>query len=238
MADETKTQAEAAVEAPAKVVEAVAETVEKISEDNAKAVKAASDGARRKTKAVATKAAKSVRRAKPKARKRTAKPAAAKIERTKTMTIDTAKLFAFDAMPGTEKFQTLFADAGERSQEFVAKSQKAAEEFGEIAKANVEALAEAGRIAASGARTIGQEVLASGRESVEQASAAVKTLAEAKSPTEFFQLQSEIARASFDRAVAETSKLTEQLVKLAGETVQPLSNRASLNVERFNDITA
>jgi phasin family protein len=80
--------------------------------------------------------------------------------------------------------------------------------------------------------------LASGRESVEQASAAVKTLAEAKSPTEFFQLQSELARASFVRAVAETSKLTEQLVKLAGEAVQPLSTRASLNAERLNDIAA
>jgi phasin family protein len=66
----------------------------------------------------------------------------------------------------------------------------------------------------------------------------VKTLAEAKSPTEFFQLQSELARASFDRAVAETSKLTEQFVKLAGEAVQPLSNRASLNAERINELAA
>ena len=113
----------------------------------------------------------------------------------------------------------MFADAGERSQEIVRKSQKAAEELAEIAKANVEALTEAGRIAASGARTIGQDAIASGRQGIEQASAAVKTLAEAKSPTEFFQLQSELARASFDRAVAEGSKLTEQLVKLAGEAV-------------------
>ena len=154
------------------------------------------------------------------------------------MNFDTTKLFAFDALPGADKFQTLFADAGERGQELVAKSQKAAEELAELAKANVEALAEAGRIATAGARTIGQDALASGRSSLEQASAAVKSLAEAKSPTEFFQLQSEIARASFDRAVAEGSKLTEQFVKLAGEAVQPLSTRASLNAERFNEIAA
>jgi phasin family protein len=242
MADETKIDAKAAAEAPAKVIDAVAETAQKAVQDSGKAVKAARAPTRRKAKkiAVAPKAAKASARKASKARraKPARKPATPRIERIKTMTIDTSKLFAFDALPGADKFQTLFADAGERSQEIVRKSQKAAEELAEITKANVEAIAEAGRIAAAGARTIGQDVLASGRQSVEQASAAVKTLADVKSPTEFFQLQSELARASFDRAVAETSKLTEQLVKLAGETVQPLSNRASLTAERFNEIAA
>jgi phasin family protein len=175
-----------------------------------------------------------------KARRPAARKAAGpRIERTKTMTNDINKLFTnFDVLPGADKFQAMFAEAGERSQEIVRKSQKAAEELAEIAKANVEALTEAGRIATSGARTIGQDALASSREGIEQATAAVKTLAEAKSPTEFFQLQSELARASFDRAVAEGSKLTEQLVKLAGEAVQPLSTRASLNAERLNEIAA
>ena len=236
MTDETKIEAKAAAEAPAKVVEAIVETAEKAVAKTAKAVKAP----RAKTKKVEAKAKKTVsRRARPARRtKRAAKPAARKIERTKTMTNDLNKLFAFDALPGADKFQTLFADAGERGQEIVRKSQKAAEELAELAKANVEALAEAGRIATAGARTLGQDALASGRQSIEQASTAVKTLAEAKSPTEFFQLQSELARASFDRVVAEGSKFTEQLVKLAGEAVQPLSTRASLNAERLNDIAA
>jgi phasin family protein len=154
------------------------------------------------------------------------------------MTFDATKLFNIDALPGADKFQTLFAGAGERSQEIVRKSQKAAEDLAEITKANVEALTEAGRIAVTGARTIGQDAIASGRVGIEQASAAVKTLTEAKSPTEFFQLQSELVRASFDRAVAEGSKLTEQFVKLAGEAVQPLSTRASLNAERINELAA
>ena len=167
------------------------------------------------------------------------KPAGPRIERTNTMTFDATKMFTqFDALPGADKFQTLFAEAGERGQDLVRKSQKAAEQLAEIAKANVEALTEAGRIATSGARTIGQDALANSRTGIEQATAAVKTLAEAKSPTEFFQLQSELLRTSFDRAVADGSKLTEQLVKLAGETVQPLSTRASLNAERINELTA
>ena len=239
MVDQNKSDAQTAAEAPAKVADAVVKAADKVVENNAKAVKAA----RAKSRRAATKTAKATarratsRRAKPSI-KRAAKRAAPKIERTQTMNFDAAKLFNVEALPGADKFQTLFADAGERSQEIVRKSQKAAGDFAEIAKANVEALTEAGRIAASGARTIGQDVLASGRQGIEQASAAVKTLAEAKSPTEFFQLQSELARASFDRAVAEGSKLTEQLVKLAGEAVQPLSTRASLNAERINELAA
>ena len=238
MADETKIEA-AVIEAPAKVVDAIAETAEKAVEAAAKAVRAAPKARRARKTAPKAEVKKIAARRVKKARRPAARKAAApRIERTKTMTFDATKLFTVDTLPGAEKFQALFAEAGERSQEIVRKSQKAAEELAQIAKANVEALAEAGRIATAGARTIGQDILANGRENVEQASAAVKSLTEAKSPTEFFQLQSELARASFDRAVAEGSKLTEQFVKLAGEAVQPLSTRASLNAERFNEIAA
>ena len=47
-----------------------------------------------------------------------------------------------------------------------------------------------------------------------------------------------MVRASFDRMVAEGSKITEQMVKLAGEAAQPLSSRASINAEKFNELTA
>ena len=86
--------------------------------------------------------------------------------------------------------------------------------------------------------TIGQEAVTSSRDGFEQAADAIRSLAEAKSPTEYLQLQSEMARASFDRAVAESSRLTESLVKLAGEAFQPLSNRATANAERFNTLVA
>jgi phasin family protein len=99
-------------------------------------------------------------------------------------------------------------------------------------------MVEASRVATEGARSIGQDVVATGRDGVEQAADAIRSLAEAKSPTEYLQLQSEFARASFDRAVAESSKLTESLVKLAGEAFQPISNRATANAERFNTLVA
>ena len=151
----------------------------------------------------------------------------------------TKNLFnGFDAVPAFAPFQSIFADANERSQELAKRSQKVAEELADLARANVEAVVEAGRVAAQGARSIGQEAVSSSRDGFEQAAGAIRSLAEAKSPTEYLQLQGDFARASFDRVVAESSRLTESLVKLAGEAFQPLSSRASANAERFNTLVA
>ena len=214
MADETKVEAEAAAEAPAKVAEAIADTVETIAKESAKVA--------RKTRAATA---------------RQVKREAVAQKRIETVT-NTNFFTGFDAVPAFAPFQSFFGDANERGQDFVKKSQKVAEELADLARANVEAVVEAGRVAAEGARSIGQDIVAKQRDSVEQAADAIRSLAEAKSPTEYLQLQGEFARSQFDRAVAETSKLTESLVKLAGEAFQPLSNRATANAERFNTLVA
>lgn len=142
------------------------------------------------------------------------------------------------AMPGADKLQGLFGEAGERGQQLVEKSHKAAGEMVELTRANVEALVESSKIAAAGAQTLGQEALARTRENLEQVAAQAKTLTEAGSPTEFFQLQSEIARTQFDKMIAESSRLAESMVKLAGEAFQPMSTRAALNAEKLNELSA
>ena len=240
MADQTKAQAEAAAEAPATVAKAVADTTTKVVEETAKAQKNARARSKRRVKK-AEAATRTVRRTARKAQRRTAaKPAvAAANERNSTVNFDPSTFFqGFATLPGAVPFQSLFAEASERGQDTARRSQKAAEDLVEITRANVEALIDAGRIAAEGSRSIAQDIVAKSRESVEQTADIVRSLAEAKSPTEFVQLQSEFARASFDRAVSESSRLTESLVKLAGEAIQPISNRATANAERLNEIVA
>jgi len=246
MADETKVEAQAAAEAPAKVAETVANTVETIAKDNAKVAKRtrAATVRRVKREAVAEKAV--TRRTARKTRKtrktrtaaRKTAPKAARAAQKRIETVTNNFFNGFEAVPAFAPLQTIFADANERGQEFAKRGQKIAEELADLARANVEAIVEAGRVATEGARSIGQGVVAKQRDGVEQAADAIRSLAEAKSPTEYLQLQGEFARASFDRAVAETSKLTESLVKLAGEAFQPLSNRATANAERFNTLVA
>ena len=241
MANENQVQAEAAAEAPAKVAEAIAETVVKESAKVAKRTRA-SAARRVKREAAAEKAAvrrstrRTTRKTRTAARKTAPKTFRAAQERIDTVTNNFFN--GFESVPAFAPFQSFFADANERGQEFVQRGQKVAEELADLARANVEAIVEAGRVASEGARSIGQDVVASSRDGVEKTADAIRSLAEAKSPTEYLQLQSEFARASFDRAVAESSKLTESLVKLAGEAFQPLSNRATANAERFNTLVA
>jgi phasin family protein len=246
MADEAKVEApvtaKAAAEAPAKVAETVAETIETVAKESAKVAKrtraATARKARRQaeeTKAAVRRTARTTRKTRTAARK--AAPKAARVAQQRIENV-TKNAFNFDAVPAFAPFQNIFAEANERGQDLVKRSQKVAEELADLARANVEAVVEAGRVATEGARTIGQDVVAKQRDGFEQAADAIRSLAEAKSPTEYLQLQGDFARASFDRAVAETSKLTESLVKLAGEAFQPLSNRASANAERFNTLVA
>ena len=241
MADEVKLATEAAAEAPAKVLETVAEVAETLVQETAKTARRERAATARRVKGVTavekkvnSKRGKVARR---KTRTAARKNAVAAKERIKTVT-NTNFFNGFEAVPAFASFQSLFADAGERGQELVKKSQKVAEELADLARANVEAVVEASRVTAEGVRAIGQEAVTSSRDGFEQAADAIRSLAEAKSPTEYLQLQGEIARASFDRAVAESSRLTESLVKLAGEAFQPLSNRASANAERFNTLVA
>jgi len=241
MADETQVEAKAAAEAPAKVATAVADTAATLVKESAKVAKRTRATTARRVKREAAASAKpTTRRSKIARRKtRTAARKTAATAQKRNETVTNKNFFnGFEAIPAFAPFQSLFADAGERSQDLVKKSQKVAEQLADLTRANVEAIVESSRVAAEGARSIGQGVVASSRDGVEQTADAIRSLAEAKSPTEYLQLQSEFARSSFDRAVAETSKLTESLVKLAGEAFQPLSNRASATAERFNTLVA
>jgi len=239
MADETQVEAQAAAEAPAKVVQAVAETAATTARDSAKTAKRTrtASGRRAKAEKISPKTAPR-RRAKARRNTRTAARKTAAAQKRISNVTNNNLFSSFEAVPSFAPFQSLFAEANERGQEAVKRSQKVAEELADLARANVEALVESGRVAAEGARSIGQDVVATSRDGVEQAADAIRSLAEAKSPTEYLQLQGEFARASFDRFVAEGAKLTESMVKVAGEAFQPLSNRATANAERFNTLVA
>ncbi len=153
-------------------------------------------------------------------------PAAPKKESIMATTID-------NVTNTTAKAQAFFTDASERAKGAVAKSSKLFEEAGAFGKGNVEALVESSKIAAKGFETMGQDAAEFGRKQFEEATAAFKTLATVKSPTEFLKLQSDFVRSSFDALVAETSRSTETALKLAGEVAQPISNRFAVAAEKM-----
>lgn len=133
----------------------------------------------------------------------------------------------------TDKFQSLFSDMGQRFKSSFEKSAKLGEEMVDLTKGNVEAVVASARVAAKGSEQLGQEAVDYGKKSLESAVAAMRGFASVKSPTELFQLQSEFAKSSFDSAVAQASKLSESMLKLAGEVAQPLSSRYAVAAEKI-----
>lgn len=152
------------------------------------------------------------------------KPVAAATKGFKTMN-DTVKKFADEAKTRTE---ALTADFQAKSKEALAKTSKLAEEAVEFNKANVEALVEAGKIAAKGIETLGQEGVTYARKSFEDTTAALKGYTAVKTPADFFKLYAENSKKAFDAAVAQTSKTSELVVKLTNDSFAPISNRVSV----------
>ncbi len=159
-------------------------------------------------------------------------------QRTETMMDTTTQTFEAAANTGTDRAQAAFGEMNERTKAAVEKSSKLFEDATELTKGNVEALVASSRIAARGAETIGQEAAEFGRKSFEEASAVLKRMAEVKSPTELFKLQSDYARSAFDAMIAESSKLSETMLKLAGEVAEPLATRYTAAADKVKTLAA
>jgi phasin family protein len=137
-----------------------------------------------------------------------------------------------------DRFQAVFGDVNARAKTALERNTRLAEELTELGKGNVEAFVASTKIAAKGIETLGQDVAEFSRKSFEDASAAVKSFAEVKSATDFFRLQSDYARTQFDALVAETSKLSETVIKLAGDVAEPLTSRYTVAAERVKNAVA
>lgn len=148
---------------------------------------------------------------------------------TETITAETKK--AAEAM--TDRVKNLMGDVSTRAKTAYEKGTEMVSQATEFSKGNVEALVESGKIAAKGAQDMGQTYAEDTKKTFEEMTAALKEFTTVKSPTEFIELQSKLVRKTFDTAVAQTSKNSEAFLKLAGDVIQPISNRVSVAVDSF-----
>jgi phasin family protein len=257
-ADALPKAAEKAAPAPlkeaAKAAATVAAAPAKVAAATAKAATRAAPATRKAATRSATKKparakAAPARRApaKKSAPRRTSAPAAAAARTAATTTRTTS--IAIDINKGTrtmkneakqaaDRFQAVFGDVNERAKGAFERNARIAEEFSELTKGNVEAFVASTKVTAKAVETIGQEVAEFSRKSFEDASTALKGFADVKSPTDFFRLQSEFARSQFDTVVAETSKLSETVIKFAGQAAEPITSRYSVAAERVRTAVA
>ena len=132
----------------------------------------------------------------------------------------------------TAQIKDGMANLQARAQTAYEKSTVIASEVGEFSKHNAEAIVESGKILASGIQDLAKNYVEDSKVAVSTLTSDVKEVAAVKSPTEFFQLQSQIASRNFDATIANVSKATEAWVKLANEAFAPISSRASVAMDK------
>ena len=120
-----------------------------------------------------------------------------------------------------------------KSKEAVEASMKSMEDLTEMTRANVNALIASAKAATAGVEQVMTQLTEASKKSFEDTSAMVKTLATAKTPNELMQLQSDFAKTQFDEAVSQYSKLTEMMIKLAGEVMEPVQNQVAISTDKL-----
>jgi phasin family protein len=246
-----KTDAPKAAAPAAEAVKAAAPVAKAAAQAPAAAAKTATVAARRTAKVRKPRAAKAktvraktirAKSARTKAVRAPARAAArTAVRRAKTVQTrinEGTRTMKNEANQVADRIQAVFGDVNARAKTTIERNTKVAEEMTDLAKGNVEALVASTKIAAKGVEKIGQEVAEYSRKSFEDASAAIKGFAEVKSPTDLFRLQGEFARTQFDSVIAESSKLSETMIKLAGDMFEPITSRYSVAAERVKNAVA
>lgn len=106
-------------------------------------------------------------------------------------------------------------------------------ELTELNKANLDAVMASSNTFAKGFEAISKEFFSFAQANVEQSLAATKKLLAAKNAQDLMDMQSEFARGQFDKALAESAKLTEMGVQVANEAFEPLQGRVHVTVEKL-----
>ena len=169
---------------------------------------------------------------------RIAKPAVKTVKTgVKTMTTQNRK--AADAgFAAAEQIKTVVTEANDRARTAMEKNAKIIEELAELSRGNVEAFVASSKLAAKGVETLSQDAANYSRKSFEDATAAFKSFTDVKSATDFFKLQGDFARSAFDSAVAESARVSENVLKLAGDVAEPLTSRYAVAADRVKTLAA
>ncbi|MCR9218975.1 MAG: phasin family protein [Alphaproteobacteria bacterium] len=110
---------------------------------------------------------------------------------------------------------------------------KGYDEFATINKTSMDAFVKSSNIMAKGFEDLGKAYFAFAQSAAEQNVAAAKKLMTAKTINDVVDIQSDIARTSFDAWVAESTKMSEMGMKVANEAFEPIQAQFTTVVEKM-----
>jgi phasin family protein len=110
---------------------------------------------------------------------------------------------------------------------------KGYDDFTAFSKANVEAFIMANQVFAKGIEEMSKEFMSLTQSSVESATAAAKAVFTAKSFKDVVDLNTVYTKTSFDKFVSNSTKLSEMGVKIATDSLAPVTARVNVAVEKM-----
>lgn len=147
-----------------------------------------------------------------------------------------AKIKSFEN-DATEVVEAVLHNSAERLQQTQNQMLKAFETANAMAKANLEAVTAAATAATKGFEVLTKAVAGYTKESAAVTQETLAAIRGAKNAKDFLDLNQNRAKAHYDHFIAEASKMTELLVKVSGEIVEPLSNRYAVAVDQATRAT-
>ncbi len=107
------------------------------------------------------------------------------------------------------------------------------DEFAALGKDNLDAFVKASTVLVKGFETLGKEVASYGQTSIEKSVASAQALFGVKTLRELVELQTEMAKESFDALVAGGTRIGELSVKVANDAFEPIQEQVSVAVEKM-----
>lgn len=145
-----------------------------------------------------------------------------------TMSIDTST--AADTQKHYERFLGATKEQVEKAS---VNALKTYEDLSKFSKENLDAYVAAGTTVAKGFETISKAWVAFTQETFEAGAQVAKALLSAKTLREAVDVQTDFAKTTFDKLVAEGTKVSEISVKVANEAAEPLNARFNATIEKF-----
>ncbi len=134
---------------------------------------------------------------------------------------------------GMTKAAAGFTETQAKVKEGVEKAMKTAEELVSFSQGNLEAMLKAGQIWATGMQDLSKQVAATAQASFEETMSTFKAMSSVKSLKDAMDLQANLARATMEKTLAESGKLTDASFKLTEQAFAPITARVTLAVEKF-----
>jgi len=100
-------------------------------------------------------------------------------------------------------------------------------------KQNLDAVVASATAAQKGAEALSAQALSYGKTSWEAGVAAAQTIAKARSIQELIELQTAYTKSAMEVYMSEVSKMTETLTASVKDSLQPINERVTASVEKF-----